>query len=355
MMDPHILATSITLPPYSEPLPVIMEYVESWMQGRSERDLQKARRIFRNAGVDARYSIMPAQEVFQRESFAKRNDRFMEKMIPLAVANLEALFNHAQLKANQVDYFITTSCTGLMIPSLDAYLVNALGFKGDVIRMPITEMGCAGGTSGLMYARELLANQPGKRAVVLAFESPTSTFQYDDYSFTNIVSAAIFGDGLASALVSTHPDDQRPGVPTLVDSAMYHFFNETRMMGFDLKESGLHIVLDPEVPTTIEKHFPNILPPFLAKHGLSIEEIDHFVFHPGGKKIIQMVEALIEPFGKDMRFTREVLKTYGNMSSATVLFVLHACQQSQPAAGDTGLMLSFGPGFSAQNILLRWT
>ena len=161
----------------------------------------------------------------------------------------------------------------------------------------------------------------------------------------------IFGDGAACVLLSS---DEADDGPTVVNEDMYHFFDAQHMMGFALKDSGLHMILDQSVPATIAEHFPNIVHPFLAKSNTSIEEIDHLVFHPGGKKIVQTVEELFGSLGKNINDTKEVLRLYGNMSSATVLYVLERFLDRPIPAGEKGLMLSFGPGFSAQQVLLEW-
>jgi len=212
-------------------------------------------------------------------------------------------------------------------------------------------MGCAAGVSGIIYAKNFLKANPGKRAAVVAVESPTATFQLDDYSMVNVVSAAIFGDGAAAVILSSHENEKGPEV---VDEAMYHFYDAEKMMGFKLRNSGLQMILDKSVPETIAEHFPNIVHPFLEKNGKSIEDIDHLIFHPGGKKIVQTVESLFGGLGKNIDDTKEILRLYGNMSSVTVLYVLENFLERDLAAGDLGLMLSFGPGFSAQRVLLKW-
>jgi predicted naringenin-chalcone synthase len=135
---------------------------------------------------------------------------------------------------------------------------------------------------------------------------------------------------------------------------MYHFANATQMMGFDLTNHGLKMILDPAVPETIASHFPEIIHPFLEKNGTTITAVDHLVFHPGGKKIVQTVEDLFGAMGKNIDDTREVLRLYGNMSSATVLYVLERFMDRRIQEGEKGLLLSFGPGFSAQRVLLEW-
>ena len=135
---------------------------------------------------------------------------------------------------------------------------------------------------------------------------------------------------------------------------MYHFYDAIHMMGFKLTNSGLQMVLDIEVPETIANHFPDIIHPFLEKNQLKIEDIDHLIFHPGGKKIVQTVEELFSGLGKNIDDTKEVLRLYGNMSSATVLYVLERVMDTKPKKGEKGLLLSFGPGFSAQRILIEF-
>ncbi len=168
---------------------------------------------------------------------------------------------------------------------------------------------------------------------------------------TNIVSAAIFGDGASAVILSSYEEDEGP---TIVDEAMYHFYDATHMMGFKLVNSGLQMILDKEVPQKIAAHFPKIIHPFLERNNLTIQDIHHLIFHPGGKKIVQTVEELFGVLGKNINDTKEVLRLYGNMSSATVLYVLERFMDRSPAKGERGIMLSFGPGFSAQRILLEW-
>jgi len=125
-------------------------------------------------------------------------------------------------------------------------------------------------------------------------------------------------------------------------------------MGFKLTNSGLQMILDIDVPETIASHFPNIINPFLEKNSIKMEDLDHLIFHPGGKKIVQTVEGLFSDLGKNIDDTKEVLRLYGNMSSATVLYVLERIMDNKPTQGSKGLMLSFGPGFSAQKVLLQF-
>jgi alkylresorcinol/alkylpyrone synthase len=349
-VNPKILSTHIALPPYSRPTSDALPYVEEWLQDQDERFRKKVLRIFKYAQVDHRYSIMDIDEVFKETSFEEKNAFYAKEYIKLTHKAVEGALEKANLAATDLDFIISVSCTGVMIPSIDAYLINSLKMRQDIVRLPVMQMGCAGGTSALIYAHNLLKANPGKRAAIVAFESPTSTFQHQDMSMVNMVSAAIFGDGAVCTILG--PSDELK--PAIVDGEMYHFYDEVNMMGFNLRNTGLQMILDKSVPDKIEKHFPQVIFPFLEKNHLSIEDINHLIFHPGGKKIVQIVEGLFHQLGKNIDDTKAVLKEYGNMSSATVLYVLERFLNREIPENDLGLMLSFGPGFSAQRLLLKW-
>ncbi|GGZ75915.1 type III polyketide synthase [Algibacter mikhailovii] len=350
-MSVKIISVAKQLPKYTRETKDIIPFLNIWLAGQEDRFRRKVIKLFENAGVDRRYAIMDAEEVFTKTSFEEKNDIYMREVVPLAEQSLVKALNKVSLKGTDIDYIITVSCTGIMIPSMDAYLINSLKMKQDIVRLPVTEMGCAAGVSGIIYAKNFLKAHPNKRAAVIAVESPTATFQMDDYSMVNIVSAAIFGDGAASVILSSYENELGPRI---CDEAMYHFYNAETMMGFKLVNTGLQMILDKAVPETISEHFPQIINPFLERNGLSIEDINHLIFHPGGKKIVQTVEDLFGSLGKNIDDTKEVLKLYGNMSSATVLYVLERFMDKDIPKGERGLMLSFGPGFSAQRILLEW-
>ncbi|WP_348824761.1 type III polyketide synthase [Flavobacterium aestuarii] len=350
-MSVKIKCAAKELPRFSRNTDEILPFLDIWLEGQEERFVRKVKKIFVSAAVDKRYSIMDPEAVFENTSFEEKNDIYIKEVILLGEKVLDKALKKADWHPEELDFIITVSCTGIMIPSLDAYLINSLKLRQDIVRLPVTEMGCAAGISGIIYAKNFLKANPGKKAAVVAIESPTATFQLNDFSMANIVSAAIFGDGAACVLLSSDEDETGPEI---LDEEMYHFYDNTNMMGFRLTNSGLQMILDVEVPNTIASHFDAIIHPFLEKNNLKIDDIDHLIFHPGGKKIIQIVEELFTSYGKNINETKEVLRLYGNMSSATVLYVLELFMEKKIKKGTKGLMLSFGPGFSAQRILLEF-
>ena len=350
-MSVKIISIAKQLPKYVKETKEIIPFVEQWMQDQESRFKRKVLKIFEGAGVDRRYSIMDAEEVFLNTSFEEKNNIYIKEVTKLAEQSLFKSLKKARLQPTDIDYIITVSCTGIMIPSMDAYLINSLQMRQDVVRLPVTEMGCVAGISGIIYAKNFLKSNPNKRAAVISVEASTATFQMEDYSMANIVSAAIFGDGAASAVLSSYKEDKGPRIK---DESMYHFYNSIDIMGFKLVNTGLQMILDKKVPEIISINFPKIIHPFLERNNLKIEDINHLIFHPGGKKIVHTVEGIFRTYGKNIDDTKEVLRLYGNMSSATVLYVLERFMDGDRQEGEKGLMLSFGPGFSAQRILLEW-
>ena len=350
-MSVKIRTVTKQLPDFFRETSEIIPFLDIWLQGQDERFIRKVKKIFEGANVDKRYSIMDPISVFSDLSFAERNLIYKREVIKLGEKVLCSALAKAAWKPTDIDFIITVSCTGIMIPSLDAYLINKLGLRQDVVRLPVTEMGCVAGISAMIYANNFLKANPNKKAAIIAVESPTATFQLNDFSMANIVSSAIFGDGAACVLLSS---DESESGPKIIDDTMYHFYDNEHMMGFELTNSGLKMVLDIEVPDTIATHFPKFIHPFLKRNNLQIADIDHLIFHPGGKKIVQTVEDLFLSSGQNINDTKQVLKQYGNMSSATVLYVLERFLDKKPKTGEKGLMLSFGPGFTAQMILIEF-
>ena len=187
MSDIRIKTVAKQLPPYSRQTKDILPFVSNWLGDQDERFRRKVLKIFEGAAVDMRYGIMDIEDVFTPTSFEEKNEIYVREIKDLGVKVLEKALSQSQWQADSIDFIITVSCTGIMIPSLDAYIVDELGLRTDVIRLPVTEMGCAAGVSGLIYASNFLKANPGKRAAVIAVESPTATFQHGDYSMANMV------------------------------------------------------------------------------------------------------------------------------------------------------------------------
>jgi alkylresorcinol/alkylpyrone synthase len=321
-----------------------------WLNHISPDVRRVAHKIFEGADIQKRSSAFPLELLFSDLSFEQKNNYYIEAAIILAEKALVKASKDSGVSLQEIDYIITTSCTGFMIPSVDAHLVDRLNMKKNIKRLPVTEMGCAGGTAALIYAHDILKSNPGKKLAIVSVELPSITFQKNDLSMENLVSTAIFADG-AAAVIMGDTDLVRPSIQ---DTDMYHFPLSTKLMGYNLTNSGLKIVLDREVPDAIQEHFPKIFYPFLERNNLTVEAIKNYMFHPGGKKIISRVEDFIGRFGKDISDSKNVLKERGNLSSATILHILERMMNKEQSKNDLGYMLAFGPGFAAHSLLVRW-
>jgi alkylresorcinol/alkylpyrone synthase len=251
---------------------------------------------------------------------------------------------------------VSVSCTGFMIPALDAHVANALALGPRLARLPITESGCAGGVVGLARAADYLAAHPERAVLLLALEFSSLTFQRWDRSPTNVVSTAIFGDGAAAAvLVGARHRRAGAALVRVRDAESVFYRGTTHLMGFELRNQGLQIVLDRRLASFVRRAIVPAVDGFLSGRGLSRSDVRRFVLHPGGRRV---VEAMSEKLGlgpADLVPTETVLAEHGNMSSVTVLFVLdEILRRHRPEAGALGLLGAFGPGFAAELALLEF-
>ncbi len=307
--------------------------------------LDTALALFTNAGVEQRRTVLPAEELLANDRLGWRNGLFVEESIRLGTRLVEDLLAQAKLEPRDIDLILTTSCTGFMIPSLDAYLINRFRMRQDIKRLPVTELGCAAGAMAFSRARDYLRAYPDHKVMLLAIELPSLTYRTKDFRPANLVSVALFGDGGAGAILSS-----QPGPCRLLESCTHFYYDSPEMMGFDLSEKGFEIILDKRISDLVLTQFAAPLEAFLDRQGLRLDQLKHFVFHPGGRKIMDsLIEALaLEPAA--ITASREVLREVGNLSSASVFWVLERVLRQRPEG--LGIMAAFGPGFNAELLTL---
>lgn len=344
-----IITINTLLPEYSYTEQEALEGYKNWISSQSESFQKKAEKIFNNVKIKKKHTIAPTEVLFSQRTFEEANNLYKEKAIELGTKILEETLKKSCLKPEDIDFLITTSCTGFMIPSFNAYIIKNLGLRRDVKHIPVTEIGCAGGVTALIYANDLLKAYPDKKAAVITLEFPSNTIQINDFSWDNIIGTALFGDGVACAILEGKQESNLE----IIDAQMCQVKNTTDILGYNLTNSGLKMNLDKSIPQVIEDNFYDIVNPFLEQNGLEIADVDHFIIHPGGVKILDKIENILEKYGKNAQLSRMVMETHGNMSSSTVLFILKE-QIKIAKKGQIALMLSFGPGFAANQTLLKW-
>lgn len=316
--------------------------------------LPRVLRIIENTGIESRHLVRPIEETVAPVGFGTRNNLFIEESKRLGEKAAQAALANAGLKATDVDFIITTSCTGVMIPALDAHLIGALGFDARTKRLPITELGCAAGTVALSRARELIAGGAAKNVLIVAHELCSLTYQPADFTMQALVGALLFGDGVAATVVRGDGKHQGPGL-RLDSNESFLFEGSWGYMGFDVRDTGLHLILDKGIPGAVERRIAPVLMGFLDGQGRTKEDIDFFCLHPGGKKVIDEIARVFELEADDTRASRDCLAQVGNLSSASILVVLrNIFDRYAPNTGDTGLVVGFGPGFSAEMLMTTW-
>jgi alkylresorcinol/alkylpyrone synthase len=351
-----LLALERFVPPYRYDQEQVTEWIRRWLVEGDDPNALRLLSVFASAGVKARASVVPIEEVFSPGDFEAQNDRYCEIAREAAVGLAERALASARLAPSDVELIVSVSCTGFMIPAIDAYVADALGLGPRLVRLPITESGCAGGVVGLARACDHLAAHPSRAALVIAVELSSLTFQRWDRSPTNIVSSAIFGDGGAAAVLvgRQHVRARGPALARVLDADSQFFPGTTHLMGFRLRNQGLQIILDRELTSFVEREVERGVDCFLAHRGLARSDIARWILHPGGRKII---EAMVERLGltrDHLAPTEAVLAEHGNMSSVTVLFVLdEILRRGGVRAGEKGLLGAFGPGFGAEFALLE--
>jgi len=316
-----------------------------------DRRLATVFSVIDNARIRKRHMLFPLDYVITPRPLEQISCEYQTHSIKLGREVTEAALAQAGLAATDIDLIITVSCTGVMIPSLDAHLINLMGFRSDVKRLPITELGCAAGAAALGRASDFLRAFPDANVLVIAVELPSLTFQRNDNSPANLISCALFGDGAAAVILTGGP---ACGLQ-IIDTYSHLIPNSLGAMGFDLKGSGFHIVLSRSVPQLIRDEIGAVVDRLLQRHELSRADLQFFLLHPGGQKLLAYIEEEMGLTSSQTRSSWNVLSEYGNLSSATVLFVMKDfLSQPAPQTGERGLLAAFGPGFSMEMALLEW-
>ncbi len=350
---PAIVSTVTAVPAYSATQAQVKARLREVFDLPARR-LDAAMELFDHAAVERRYSVEPIDRLGIPRAMGDIQERYREHAFGLGRKVAREALARAGVAAADIDLIVTTSCTGIMIPSLDAYLVDDLGLRSDVRRLPLTEIGCAGGAAALARARDFLVGFPGARALVIAVELPSLSMQRADLSPANLVSTALFGDGAAAAVLVGGDIEAKDAI-SLLETLSHIWPRSTYALGFDLKDDGFHTVLSKDVPELLKSKIVELVTRLAAPRGLARAQLSSFVLHPGGRKILGLIEEELGLTRADTQPSWDVLRDYGNQSSASVLFVLHEwLTRRRPPAGTHGVLAAFGPGLTSEMLLLGW-
>ncbi|MGI9423151.1 MAG: type III polyketide synthase [Hyphomicrobiaceae bacterium] len=310
--------------------------------------------LFSNTGISNRYTVEPSEWYEQEHTWEERTASFEHNALDLLEDIARRSTAAAGVELSDIDVVITNTITGLSIPSLEARLMNRLDFRSNVQRLPIFGLGCGGGVAGLARAERMARCHADETVLFMTVDLCSLCMRVNDPSLAMFVSSALFGDGAVGVVLNSRnvegTDDQQGSLGRIVATGEYFWSNTEHIMGWDVKNDGFGVVLSPELPTLMRDRLGEALSDFLNTNGLALQDFDGFLFHPGGSKVLETAQAVLDLDPADLQFSWDVLRDYGNMSSATALFVLkHAIDSG---ARGRHLMAAFGPGFSAYFVVL---
>ncbi|MES1199122.1 MAG: 3-oxoacyl-[acyl-carrier-protein] synthase III C-terminal domain-containing protein [Pseudomonadota bacterium] len=335
---PRLLALASATPPFAFDQTDVAR--RAAVQFPRNSDIDRLLPVFNNAGIDTRYSCVPVEWYMEPHGWKDRTDLFLEHAQNLLEQVTHKLLKATGLGVDDIDAIVAASTTGVATPSLDALMIERLKLRRDVARLPIFGLGCAGGVLGLARAADMARARPGARVLFLVVELCALTFRKNDYSKSNIVATALFGDGAAGAIISTAGDG-----PVLGASGEHTWPHSLDVMGWDIEEDGLKARFAQNIPALVSSDFRAILDHFLKANDLDLKDIDQFACHPGGAKVLEALEEALTLENGALADSRDILREYGNMSAVTALFVLERMRAKGPLGHV--LMTALGPGFSA--------
>jgi alkylresorcinol/alkylpyrone synthase len=347
---PRLAAIATAVPPHCLDQSNVVTRVEQ-LFGRSP-DLGRLIAVYANSGIARRYSVVPLDWFDEPHGWVDRNRAYVAGALDLIEAAASRALDMAGIGVDEIGGIVAVSTTGVATPSLDALLIERLRLPPGVQRLPIFGLGCAGGALGLARAATLSASMPDKAVLLVVVELCTLQFRRDDLARSNIVATALFGDGAAAVVLRC---GERTAGPAIVAAGEHTWPHSIDIMGWEVAEDGLKAIFSRDIPRLVAAELGPVLGGFLARHGLALGDINRFICHPGGPKVIDAYETLFGDGFPGSAEARRSLRDYGNMSAASVLFVLERLLAATLDAGEDwgrALLTALGPGFSAGFVVL---
>lgn len=352
---PILRSVGRALPPHRVDQEEVIAALRGLWAGR-HHNVERLADLHRAARVDTRYLALPIREYERLGSFAAANARWQEIAVELGARAIGDALERAGLAAEDVDHLFFLTTTGIATPSIDARLVEAVGLRRDVVRSPLFGLGCVGGVAGTIRAADWVRAYPDRVAVVLSVELCSLTLQQDDLSIANVIASGLFGDGAAAAVIAGAARGPGSGDgPRIAASAARLYDGTSRVMGWDVVDSGFRVILASEVPRVIRAHLGEDVDRFLGSRGLDRGRIRHWVAHPGGPRVLEAIAAGLGVGDDRLERSWRSMARVGNLSSASALFVYGEFVDDAAARpGDLGVLCAMGPGFCSELALLVW-
>jgi alkylresorcinol/alkylpyrone synthase len=358
---PSVLSVGVRIPDNAVTQNEAKDLIRAIFHKKSEQ-MERLMPVFDHAMIEERQFVVPVEWFQNEHTFEERNNIYLTKATNYSIDAInDCLHNREFLSekvhVEEIDCIIFVSSTGISTPTIDSYIINELHLPSHVVRIPIWGLGCAGGASGLARAYEWLKANPSKTAILVNLEFCSLAFQQDSKK-SNFIGAALFGDGVSCCLLAGDESNinrkSRGDKPYIHATSSKIKKKSTDVMGWDIQDNGFQVIFSKSIPALVETFWDEHVNEFKDEQKLSFEEISFYTAHPGGAKVLQAMEKVLGCSSHDLRFSYEILKKHGNMSSPTVHFVLKEAMKSKPPKGTKSLLTALGPGFSSEIMLLEW-
>jgi alkylresorcinol/alkylpyrone synthase len=349
----RILSTATALPAHYYPQKVLIDAFRKYWGGRLDR-FDILERLHAATQVDGRYLALPL-EAYPQANWGESNNSWIEASLQLGEEAVSKAMELAQVAKERIGAFFFVSITGVCSPSIEARLINRMDLNRRMKRVPIFGLGCVAGAAGIARAADYVKAYPKEACLLLSVELCSLTVQPDDLSAANLISTGLFGDGAAAVVIAGAEYGAAESGPQIVDTRSTFYRDTEEVMGWDISEKGFRIVLSRDVPEVVLKNLGADADLFLADNGLSRSDIQSWVIHTGGPKVLEATEKALGLPARALDASWQCLRKTGNLSSASVLFVLEEVMKNRrPAKGSWGILAAMGPGFCSELVLLKW-